>query len=122
MKSTNCEAGLKMNNRNLTTTTFNLAKRRGRRVLAAGTIVVLALLSNVTAFAQGDRYEGRTVTGTVYFIGGRTAGRSLSFRLIINRLTTPQEVSELNAALQEGGQDALMRTLSRQDAGRIQIG
>jgi len=100
---------------------FNSAKRKGLAVLLASSIAVMALLSNATAFAQGDGYEGRTITGTVYFIGGRTSGRSLPFRLIINRLTTPQDVSELNAALQVG-QDELFSKLSRMDAGRIQIG
>lgn len=73
------------------------------------------------AFAQ-DRYAGTTITGTVYFISGPRPGRSLPFTLIVNRLTTPQEVSQLNAALQSGGQDNLMRTLTRMNAGRIQIG
>jgi hypothetical protein len=73
------------------------------------------------ARGQSDRLSGRTITGTVYFIGGRTAGRSLAFRLIINRLTTPDEVTQLNEALQSG-QDQLLKVLSRMDAGRIQIG
>jgi hypothetical protein len=74
------------------------------------------------ARGQSDRLLGRTITGTVYFIGGRTAGRSLPFRLVINRLTTPDEVNQLNEALQSGGQDGLLKVLSRMDAGRIQIG
>src|SRR5262249_54496817 len=82
----------------------------------------LAMFPKVTAHLQGDRFAGTTITGTVYFIGGRTPGRSLPFRLIINRLTTPQEVSGLNSTLQSGGQDALLNNLSRMNAGRIQIG
>jgi len=46
----------------------------------------------------------------------------MPFTLIINRLTSPEEVSQLNSALQAGKQDELLRTLSRMDAGRIQIG
>ena len=72
--------------------------------------------------AQEQGLVGRTITGTVYFISGRRPGLSLPFTLIINRITTADEVSQFNSALQAGKQDELMRTLSRTDAGRIQIG
>jgi hypothetical protein len=72
--------------------------------------------------AQGEGLAGRTITGTVYFISGRRPGLSLPFTLIIKRITTADEVSQLNSALQAGKQDELLRTLSRADAGRIQIG
>ncbi len=74
------------------------------------------------ALAQGEGLAGRTITGTVYFISGRRPGLSLPFRLVINRITTPEEVSQLNSALQAGKQDELLRTLSGHEAGRIQIG
>lgn len=92
-------------------------------------LLVLALVFGTTAFppptnatVQTDPYAGRTITGTAYFIGGRRPGRSLPFRLIINRFSTPEEVSRLNSALQSGGEDELLRTLSRMDAGRIEVG
>ena len=92
-------------------------------------LLVVVLLVGVAAFyprtntlAQGEGLTGRTITGTVYFIGGRRPARSLPFTLIINRITTPDQVRELNSALQEGKQDELLRELSRMDAGRIQIG
>ena len=72
--------------------------------------------------AQGEGLTGRTITGTVYFISGRRPGQSLPFTLIINRITTADEVSQLNSALQAGKQDELLRTLSHTEAGRIQIG
>lgn len=81
---------------------------------------ILAFHPATKAFAQ-DRYAGTTITGTVYFIGGRRPGQSMPFTLIINRTTSANEVSQLNSAL-SGGQDDLMRSLSRLDAGRIQIG
>src|SRR6185369_6937266 len=74
------------------------------------------------AAAQQSPYAGATITGTVYFVGGPRPGRSLPFRLIVDRVTTPDEVNQLNAALQSGGQDELMRTLSHMKAGRIEIG
>lgn len=92
-------------------------------------LMVTVLLSGLAAvrpetnvIAQEDPYAGRTITGTAYFIGGRRPGRSLPFRLNINRLTTSEEVNRLNAALQSGGQDELLKTLTRMDAGRIEVG
>jgi hypothetical protein len=87
-------------------------------------MVALAVVCHTgwTLYSQQHPLEGRTITGTAYFIGGRTRARSLSFRLIINRLTTPSEIEELNAALKSGGQDGLLRVLTRRNGGRIQIG
>jgi hypothetical protein len=99
-------------------------KRRKTISLIGFFTLVIALMPfqpGWEAHGQSDRLSGRTITGTVYFIGGRSAGRSLPFRLIINRLTTPDEVTQLNEALQSG-QDQLLKVLSRMDAGRIQIG
>jgi len=84
-------------------------------------LTVAALFPATNTSAQG-RYAGTTITGTVYFISGPRPGRSLPFTLTINRMTTAHEVSQLNSTLQSGGQDQLLRTLSRMDAGRIQIG
>jgi hypothetical protein len=55
-------------------------------------------------------------------IGGRFGGRTLPFRLIIDRYTSTEEVQALNSALQSGGQDGLLKTLSGMSAGRIQVG
>ena len=92
-------------------------------------LVVMALLLGIATYsppanavAQDEGLIGRTITGTVYFIGGRRPGRSFPFTLRINRITTDNEVRQLNSALQAGKQDELLRELSRLDAGRIQIG
>ena len=93
------------------------------------TLVVMLLLLGIVVVdpgtntrAQGEGLTGRTITGTVYFISGRRPGLTLPFTLIIKRITTADEVSQFNAALQAGKQDELLRTMSRTDAGRIQIG
>lgn len=88
---------------------------------AALLVAIAAFHPRTNALAQ-DAYAGRTITGTAYFIGGPRPGRSSAFRLIINRLTTPDEVRQLNSALQSGGQDELLKTLSHMDAGRIEVG
>ncbi|HUS10476.1 MAG TPA: hypothetical protein VMZ30_08430 [Pyrinomonadaceae bacterium] len=71
---------------------------------------------------QGDRWAGRTVTGTVYYLGRFRGAQSRQFSLRINRLTSAAEVQQLNQTLQSGGQDELLRVLSRMEAGRITVG
>jgi hypothetical protein len=74
------------------------------------------------ARGQAESLEGRTITGTVYFVGSFRSGQTRPFKLIINRLTTPEEVQRLNSALQSGGQEGLLKALSKMEAGRITIG
>jgi hypothetical protein len=94
--------------------------------MIVSTVVLISILQFIpAAFGQESPYVGRTITGTVYFIGGgrvSTRSRAVPFRLIVNRITTPEEINQLNAALQSGGQDQLLRVLSRMNAGRIEIG
>lgn len=96
---------------------------RTRKLFVPVVALVVSLSFTSTITAQ-QRYEGSTITGTAYFVGSRyaTRSRSLSFRLIIDRFATAQEISDLNAVLQSGGQDALLRKLSELNSGRIQIG
>jgi hypothetical protein len=91
------------------------------KILNVALLLTLILCTSPLVPAQSDRFGGRTITGTVYFIGGRTPGRSVPFRVIINRLSTPAELSQLNSALQSS-QDELLKSLSKMDSGRIQIG
>jgi hypothetical protein len=96
--------------------------RKTLLILAA--IVLLgtaALYPQTNALAQ-DPYVGRTITGTAYFVGGRRPAQSLPFRLIVNRISTPEEVDQLNSALKSGGEEELMRRLEKMNAGRIEVG
>jgi hypothetical protein len=97
-------------------------KRRRLVVLMVMLLGIAVVDPGTKTRAQEEGLTGRTITGTVYFISGRRPGLSLPFTLIINRITTADEVSQLNSALQAGKQDELLRALSRADAGRIQIG
>lgn len=95
-----------------------------KTLLMLAAIVLLgtaALYPQTNAFAQ-DPYVGRTITGTAYFIGGRRPAQSLPFRLIVNRISTPEEVDQLNSALKSGGEEELMRRLEKMNAGRIEVG
>lgn len=97
---------------------------RVKKVIMSAVVLAVAtsFLQSKTSAAVQVSFAGRTITGTAYFIGGRVAGRSLPFTLIINRLTTPEEINQLNETLRSGGQDDLLRVLSRMKAGRIQVG
>ena len=94
--------------------------RKTRLVILLITAVVPFVLQT-NASAQ-EAFSGSTITGTVYFVGGPRPGRSLPFRLIIDRITTADEINQLNSTLQSGGQDDLLKALSHMKAGRIEIG
>ena len=99
-------------------------KRRNHfSLLVALCCVATVSLLRPAAGAKGQvGASPRNVTGTVVGVGGRFGGRSLPFRLIIDRYTSDEEVRRLNSALQRGGQEELLRELSGMSAGRIQVG
>ena len=75
--------------------------------------------------SQSHMDSRQRINGTFYSISsGRSAGRSRSgqFSLIVNRYTAANELRELNEALGQGGQDTLLKALSKMDAGRVIIG
>ncbi len=90
---------------------------------------VLACVVSLTVFyppldaeAQRRGASRQRINGTVVGIGGRSIGRSRPFSLIVNSYTSSGQVRELNDALQSGGQDELLKTVNRLDAGRVQVG
>lgn len=97
--------------------------KKAKRV---GLLCALCCVMGVTFFyAAAAEVRGQSnlrINGTVVGIGGRLAGRTRPFTLIVNSYTTPSQVRELNDALQEGKQDGLLRALSGMSAGRVQIG
>jgi hypothetical protein len=99
-----------------------MKKRRATSLLCTLCCIVGTIFLCPAAEAKGQSRQ--TINGTVFAIGrGRRVGSSSGpFRLIVNRYTTPGEVRELNDALQRDGQDGLLKTLSKMDAGRVQIG
>src|SRR6185503_1710652 len=88
-------------------------------------LIFLAVLCCAAFVAVPTRSsdDGRLrVTGTFVGIGGRFSGRTTPFTLNVKTLTPPNQVRELNEALTRGGQDELLKSLSKMEAGRIQIG
>ena len=82
----------------------------------------LLLLLPPAVRPQTPNLLGATITGTAYFVGGFRPSRSRPFTLRINRISSPEEVRQLEEALRSGGQDDLLRTMSKMEAGRIEIG
>jgi len=94
-------------------------KKRTRLNLLCGLCCLALFQQAPDAQAQSSNLR---ISGTAVGIGGRLGGRSRPFTLIVNGYTTANQVRELNEALQRGGDQELLRVLSRMDAGRIQIG
>jgi hypothetical protein len=91
--------------------------RKRRTVFLLGALCLVAA-SAAPALAQSRQY----VQGQVVGIGGRRAGVNRPFSLTVNNYTSPDDVQQLNQALRSGGQDELMRVLSKLNAGRVSIG
>ena len=92
-----------------------------RTVLFCLSFLLCCVAAVQTSVAQDRPPARRYVTGTVVGISGRLAGRTLPFTLTINDFTADSELQRLNTAL-ERGEDELLRTLSRMEAGRIRLG
>jgi hypothetical protein len=90
---------------------------RRRTFFLLGALCLVAS-SAVSAAAQSRQY----VQGQVVGIGGRRAALNQPFKLIVNNYSSADDVQQLNQALRSGGQDELMRVLSRLNAGRVSIG
>lgn len=87
--------------------------------------IFLCVLCCTALFAipsQSKPDDNERITGTVVAISGRFGGRSRPFEVILNRYTAPNEVRELNDALSRGGQDELLKAMSKMDVGRVRIG
>lgn len=93
---------------------------RIRTLMAALGVLFWAVMFPVSLHVQGN--QSQRINGTVVGISGRLAGRSRPFSLIVNNYSAPNQVRELNDALTRGGQNELLNTLSKMNAGRIQIG
>jgi hypothetical protein len=96
--------------------------KSGKRI---GLLCVLCCVMGVTFFYSRAEARGQSrqyINGTIIGIGGRLAGRSRPFTLIVNSYTSPAQVRELNDALSGSGQDGLLRALSGMNAGRVQVG
>jgi hypothetical protein len=106
------------------------------RVLIALSILI-SCLTVIAALPQSSRAQTRTqgrsgrevYTGTIVYIPGPTVGgpgrsrlSSRTFTLTINCTTPNSEFKRLADVLEDGGQDGLLRVISREKCGVLQIG
>jgi hypothetical protein len=89
-----------------------------KRRLSIFTLAAILIFA-VSALAQ----RGTTFTGTavIYGSGFNTRTITRGFTMTVNRRTTDAEAQGYLAALQNGGQDALMRAIERNDLGRFSM-
>lgn len=103
------------------------------RVLLLAVGLVLTLQSGSIGSASSlqrtpvSGIRGREVyTGTVMYFpdvrSRRTTTASTTFTLTLDSQTAPNEVSQFDSRLREGGQDGLMKMISNSKHGRLQIG
>ena len=92
----------------------------GKRVLIF--LLVLCCMALFAVPSQSEPNDTEKITGTCVSMSGRTSGRTRQFTVTINRYTPPNQLRELNEALSSGGQDELVKVMSKMDAGRVQIG
>lgn len=83
--------------------------------------IVIGLMLSASAFAQAVK---ETYTGTLVSFGSgfNTRTRTTTFRLDIKGTTSDEELNSLTATLQEGGQDDLLKALSKNELGRFAVG
>jgi hypothetical protein len=100
---------------------------RSRRMVFLLWALCLIAVSAPASQAKGAPAAARQasrqyVQGTVVGIGGRWSGRSRPFTLLVNNYTSADDVARLNQALSGGGQEELLRAISRLNAGRVSVG
>lgn len=89
--------------------------------------VSLIVLYSQQANAQGrsrdrDRGAREVYTGSIYYFGGPRGSVSTTFTLNIDSLSPDDEVQRIVGALQNGGQDELLKTIGKEKRGTLQIG
>lgn len=84
--------------------------------------VSLVALCPQLANAQHRSGSNEVYTGNIFYFGGTRGTITTNFTLKIDSLTPDGEVQQILNDLQRGGQDALMKTISKDKRGTIQIG
>ncbi|MFN2578964.1 MAG: hypothetical protein ABR607_14890 [Pyrinomonadaceae bacterium] len=87
-------------------------------------LIIFVVIAGVVGLEQNINAQSRSserITGTMVGISGRSAGRTRPFTLLVNSFASGAQIQELNEARQQS-EDALLRTLSHMNAGRIQVG
>jgi hypothetical protein len=86
--------------------------------IALNIVVLCLLLSNAQSRGQ-DQNQPQHISATLAFVGGPAGGRTVGLDFHIKQYTPMAKVNEYGAILKEGGQDALLRALEKEDNGQI---
>lgn len=107
-------------------------KNRMKRKAKAFTACLFALLgvSMIAGFPQDSMAQRRIsresgnveYTGNILYFGGRRGATATNFTVRLNSFTPAAEVENILSTLRNGGQDQLMRTISKEKLGTVQIG
>jgi len=87
-------------------------------------LLLTAALIAVSAQIGAAQRNGLTFTGSILMYGSGFNTRTVTrtFTLRIDRLTTDAEASDLLGVLRSGGQDDLLRAISKNDLGSLSVG
>lgn len=99
-------------------------KTINRHLMISTLLAIIITLPSAAPGQRGDEEsEGRkeTFTGTLIGIGGPLAGRSTSFTLTINGVTSDQDARRYVSMLAEKGQDGLMSAVKDQKLGTFAL-
>ncbi|MBP1601696.1 MAG: hypothetical protein H6Q06_1847 [Acidobacteria bacterium] len=86
--------------------------------VAALVAVVTALFVSVS-YGQEEKPKPESYTAVAMGTGGSVGGKSMPFDFRITKWTTDEEVKQYMELLKESGQDALRRTLEKEDRGQL---
>lgn len=92
--------------------------------------LMLLGLSVLAVFPQASLAQRRSMnesgkveyTGNILYIGGNRGTTATNFTVRINRFTPDAQVENILNTLRNGGQDDLMKSISKENLGTVQIG
>jgi hypothetical protein len=96
----------------------NLEMKHRTGKVAALVAVVTALFVSVS-YGQEEKPKPESYTAVAMGTGGSMGGKSMPFDFRITKWTTDEEVKQYMELLKESGQDALRRTLEKEDRGQL---
>jgi len=92
-------------------------KHRTGKVAALVAVVTTLFVS--VSYGQEEKPKPESYTAVAMGTGGSVGGKSMPFDFRITKWTTDEEVKQYMELLKESGQDALRRTLEKEDRGQL---
>ena len=92
-------------------------KHRTGKVAALVAVAIILFVS--VSYGQEEKPKPESYTAVAMGTGGSMGGKSMPFDFRITKWTTDEEVKQYMELLKESGQDALRRTLEKEDRGQL---